>query len=93
MKRAIPLLVAGVFLAACEDKPSNPNAAPTAPVAAPIQASASTEFVVPSGASTICRVYATERSVAKTELDAATADTALQRRVKVLDALVKETCN
>jgi len=38
-------------------------------------------------------VYATERDVAKTELDAAPTDTLAQRRVKTLDALVKETCD
>jgi hypothetical protein len=38
-------------------------------------------------------VYATEYDVAKTALDAAPADTVLQRRVTTLDALVKETCN
>jgi hypothetical protein len=45
-----------------------------------------------TGGSTICRVYVTERDVAKTELDAArpTLDPA---RVKTLDDLVKETCN
>jgi hypothetical protein len=93
MKRTIPLLLALAFVAGCDDEPAQPGSGPTAPVAAPIAATASASALDVSGGSTICRVYATERDVAKTELDAAPADTILQRRVTTLDALVKETCN
>ena len=93
MKRTIPLLAALVLVASCDDQPVK-SAAPTAPVAAPIAASASgTAAVDLSNASTICRVYVTERDVAKTEMDAAPSDTLLQRRVTTLNALVTETCN
>ena len=93
MKRTIPLLAALVLAASCDDEPVN-SAVPTAPVAAPIAASASgTAAVDLSNASTICRVYVTERDVAKTEMDAAPSDTLLQRRVTTLNALVTETCN
>jgi hypothetical protein len=92
MKRSIPLLFALAFVASCDDEPAKTAAVPTAPAIAPMaaQASAATDI---SGGSTICRVYATERDVAKTQLDAAPTDTLQQRRVKTLDALVKETCN
>ena len=92
MKRIIPVLLAVVFIVSCDDETAKPASVPTAPVAVPVAASA-TSAVDVSGGSTICRVYATERDVAKTELDAAPTDTLLQRRVKSLDALVKETCN
>ena len=91
MKRTIPLLLTVVFVASCDDdKPK--TAVPTAPTAAPLVAKASASASVSSG-STICRVYVTERDVAKTELDAAPTDTLRQRRVATLDALVAETCN
>ena len=93
MKRTIPFLLALVFVASCDDEAAKPATVPTAPVAAPIAASASGAVADVSGGSTICRVYATERDVAKTDLDAAPTDTLLQRRVTSLDALVKETCN
>jgi hypothetical protein len=92
MKRSIPLLLGVLFVAACDESP-NPSAVPTAPTAAPLAAQASAAAVDYSGASTICRVYVTERDVAKTALDAAPTDTLAQRRVTTLDALVKETCN
>jgi hypothetical protein len=94
MKRTIPLLVAAaaILIAGCDDEQAKPVTIPTGPAVAPAaaQASASADY---SGGSTICRVYVTERDVAKTQLDAAPADTIQQRRVKTLDALVKETCN
>ena len=93
MKRSIPLLFALAFVASCDDEPAKTAAVPTAPAIAPMAAQASTSSADISGGSTICRVYATERDVAKTELDAAPTDTVQQRRVKTLDALVKETCN
>jgi hypothetical protein len=93
MKRTLPLLLALVAVVSCDDEPAKEAAVPTAPVAAPISASASAAAADVSGGSTICRVYATERDVAKTELDAVPTDTLLQRRVKTLDALVNETCN
>jgi hypothetical protein len=92
MKRFTPLLLAVAF-AACDDEPAKPASVPTAPVIAPATAAASATGVDLSGASTICRVYVTERDVAKTQLDAEPTDTLAQRRVKTLDALVKETCN
>ena len=92
MKRTIPLLLAVFVLAACDDE-TKPAAVPTAPAVAPMAAQASAAATDVSGGSTICRVYVTERDVAKTQLDAAPADTVQQRRVKMLDALVKETCN
>ena len=90
MKRAIPLMIALAFVVSCDEQPAKTASVPTAPSAVPTAASASADV---SGGSTICRVYVTERDVAKTELDAALTDTLLQRRVKTLDALVKETCN
>ena len=93
MKRSIPLLLAVVLVAACDDEPVKSSAVPTAPVAAPLTAHASTAAAAITGGSTICRVYVTEYDVAKTALDAAPADTLLQRRVTTLNALVKETCN
>ena len=93
MKRTIPFLLALVAVVSCDEQPAKEAGVPTAPVAAPIAASASSSAADVTGGSTICRVYATERDVAKTELDAAPTDTLLQRRVKTLDALVKETCN
>ena len=92
MKRSM-LMLAVVFVAACDDEPAKPAAVPTGPAIAPVAAQATAGAVDVSGGSTICRVYVTERDVAKTELDAAPADTVQQRRVKMLDALVKETCN
>ena len=94
MKRAIPLLVASLFVLACEDEPSKPAVAPTGPASiAPGASGAISASDLPSGASTICRVYVTERDVAKAQLDSATTDSLMLRRVKSLDALVKETCN
>jgi hypothetical protein len=94
MKRAIPLLVASLFALACEDEPSKPTVVPTAPAtAAPIASGSISASDLGSGASTICRVYVTERDVAKAQLDSAATDTLMLRRVKSLDALVKETCN
>ena len=92
MKRVIPLLLAAA-LAACEDEPAKPATVPTGPSVAPVVASASAASVDLSGASTICRVYVTEREVAQTQLDSLPTDTLQQRRVKALEALVKETCN
>jgi len=91
MKRLIPLLLVIAF-ASCDDEAAKPATVPTAPAVAPSAAASATATDV-SGGSTICRVYATERDVAKTELDAAPTDTLAQQRVKTLDALVKETCN
>jgi hypothetical protein len=94
MKRAISFLVASVFAIACEDQPSKPASVPTAPVVVPaVTASSASATEIPVGASTICRVYVTERDVAKAQLDSAATDTLLLRRVKSLDALVKDTCN
>ena len=93
MMRSIPFLLALAFVASCDDDKAKVAAAPTAPAIAPMAAQASASSTDISGGSTICRVYATERDVAKTELDAAPTDTLAQRRVKTLDALVKETCN
>jgi len=94
MKRAIPVLLAISFLVGCEDEPSKSSAVPTAPAVAPTAAAASASASdVPTGASTICRVYLVERDVAKAQLDSAVADTLGQQRLKSLDALVKETCN
>ena len=92
MKRTIPLLLAVVLVASCDDQPAKTAAVPTAPTAAPLAAQASAAASV-SGGSTICRVYVTERDVAKGQLDAAPQDTIQQRRVKMLDELVNETCN
>ena len=93
MKRTIPLLLALAFVAACDEEPAKSSAVPTAPVVTPGAPTASVAAAAASSGSTICRVYATEYDVAKTALDAAPADTLLQRRVTTLDALVKETCN
>ena len=93
MKRSIPLLLALAFVVSCDDESAKPSVVPTAPAIAPAAAQASASAAAISGGSTICRVYATERDVAKTELDAAPTDTLQQRRVKTLDALVNETCN
>jgi hypothetical protein len=92
MKRVIPLLLAAA-LAACDDEPAKPATVPTGPSIAPVVASSSAASVDLSGASTICRVYVTEREVAQTQLDSLPTDTLQQRRVKALEALVKETCN
>jgi hypothetical protein len=94
MKRTIPLLLALAFVAGCDDDaPVKSGAVPTAPAAMASVPTASVAAAAASSGSTICRVYATEYDVAKTALDAAPADTVLQRRVTTLDALVKETCN
>ena len=93
MKRSIPLLLALAFVAACDDEPVKSAVAPTAPTVAPMVGGAASVAASVTGGSTICRVYVTEYDVAKTALDAAPADTLLQRRVTTLDALVKETCN
>lgn len=92
MKRTIPLLLAVVIVASCDDDKPKAAAVPTAP-AASLVTKASASSAGASGGSTICRVYVTERDVAKTALDQAPADTVLQARVTSLDALVKETCN
>lgn len=93
MKRTIPLLLAVLFMAACDETPAKPAVVPTGPVVAPMAAQATAAAADVSGGSTICRVYVTERDVAKTQLDVAPTDTVQQRRVTMLDALVKETCN
>ena len=93
MKRTIPLFLAVLFLASCDDEPAKPATVPTGPAVAPMAAQATAAAAAISGGSTICRVYVTERDVAKTQLDAAPTDSVQQRRVKTLDALVKETCN
>ena len=92
MKRTIPLLLGLLFVASCEE-PAKSSVVPTAPAAIPSAPTASVAAAAASSGSTICRVYATEYEVAKTALDAAPADTLLQRRATSLDALVKETCN
>ena len=92
MKRTIPVFLAVLALAACDDE-KKPATVPTAPTVAPMAAQASTQAAGMTGGSTICRVYVTERDVAKSALDAAPTDTLQQRRVMTLDALVKETCN
>jgi hypothetical protein len=93
MKRTIPLLLAVVLVASCDDDRTKATAVPTAPTVAPLATKASASAAGVSGGSTICRVYVTERDVAKTQLDAAPTDTLQQRRVAMLDALVEETCN
>ena len=93
MKRTIPLLLAVLFVASCDDEPAKPATVPTGPAVAPMAAQGAVAGATISGGSTICRVYVTERDVAKTGLDAAPTDTVQQRRVTMLDALVKETCN
>ena len=92
MKRTIPLLLAVVLVASCDDDKPKATAVPTSPTA-PLAVKASASAASASGGSTICRVYVTERDVAKTELDAAPSDTLRQRRVATLDALVAEICN
>ena len=92
MKRTIPFLLAVLLVAACDDEPAKPSVVPTGPAVAPMAAQGAAAAAV-SGGSTICRVYVTERDVAKTQLDAAPADTIQQRRVTMLTALVQETCN
>jgi hypothetical protein len=92
MKRSIPLLLAVLFIASCDDEPAKKNATvPTGPAVTPSVAADASPAI--TGGSTICRVYVTERDVAKTELDKTPTDTLVQARVKSLDALVKETCN
>ena len=93
MKRTIPVLLAVLALAACDDEKAKPETVPTGPSIAPVVVQASAQAVGITGGSTICRVYVTERDVAKSALDAAPTDTLQQRRVQILDALVKETCN
>ena len=94
MKRSIYLLIAFTLVAsACDDEKAKPNAALTAPVAPALAPASASVAAAVTGGSTICRVYVTERDVAKSALDAAPADTLLQRRVTALDALVNETCN
>ena len=93
MKRTIPFVLVVLVLAGCDDEQARPTAVPTGPTVAPMAAQASAAAADISGGSSICRVYVTERDVAKTQLDAAPTDTLQQRRVTTLDALVKETCN
>jgi hypothetical protein len=93
MKRSIPLLLVLAFAVSCDDEPAKPSVVPTGPAIAPAAAQASAGAAAISGGSTICRVYVTEHEVAQTQLDAAPTDTVQQHRVKMLDALVKETCN
>jgi uncharacterized lipoprotein YbaY len=93
MKRTIPVVLAALVLAGCDDEQAKPSTVPTGPAVAPMAAQASAAAADVSGGSTICRVYVTERDIAKTQLDAAPTDTLQQRRVTTLDALVKETCN
>jgi len=92
MKRTIPLLLAVLLVASCDDDKPKATAVPTSPTA-PLAVKASASAASVSGGSTICRVYVTERDVAKTQLDAAPTDTVQQARVTMLDALVAETCN
>ena len=93
MKRAIPLLLGVLFVASCDDEPKKAATTPTAPPVTAIVAGQASQAAAVTGGSTICRVYVTERDVAKTELDAAPTDTLIQARVTTLDDLVKETCN
>ena len=94
MKRAIPLLLSVLFIVSCDDEPAKkPATVPTGPAVTSSAASEASTGGAISGGSTICRVYVTERDVAKTELDKTPTDTLVQARVKSLDALVKETCN
>ena len=94
MKRSTCLTFAILLAVTACDEESKPDVLSTAPQIAPavVAPSASVAAAV-TGGSTICRVYVTERQVAKTALDAAPTDTLLQRRVTTLDALVSETCN
>ena len=93
MNRAIPLLLAVLFIASCDDAPKKTATVPTGPALTPAVSARASQSAGVSGGSTICRVYVTERDVAKRELDQAPADTVLQARVTSLDALVTETCN
>ena len=93
MKRTIPLFLGVLVLASCDDEPKQAATVPTGPAVMPAAATAAAQTGAITGGSTICRVYVTERDVAKTELDKAPTDTLMQARVKSLDALVKETCN
>ena len=93
MKRTISIVLAVLALAACDDEQTKPATVPTGPSTVPMATQASAQAVEVYGVSTICRVYVTERDVAKGALDAAPTDTLQQRRVQMLDALVKETCN
>ena len=93
MKRTIPVLIALLFVIACDDETAKPGVVPTGPAVAPMAAQGAAAAAAVSGGSTICRVYVTEHDVAKTQLDAAPSDTLLQRRVTMLSALVNETCN
>jgi hypothetical protein len=92
MKRTIPLLLAVVVVASCDDEPKKVATVPTAPAVMPVVAAQASQAAI-TGGSTICRVYVTERDVAKADLDKTPTDTLVQARVKSLDALVKETCN
>ena len=94
MKRSTCLTFAILLAVMACDEESKSETLSTAPQLAPavVAPSASVAAAV-TGGSTICRVYVTERQVAKTALDAAPTDTLLQRRVTTLDALVSETCN
>jgi hypothetical protein len=94
MNRSTYLVLAFTLVAAaCDDETSKPAGIATAPQIAPAVSAPSMSAAAITGGSTICRVYVTERDVAKTALDAAPTDTLLQRRVTTLDALVTETCN
>jgi hypothetical protein len=94
MKRSIPLLLLGVLVvAACDDEPKKAATVPTGPAVTPSVAAQASDAGAITGGSTICRVYVTERDVAKADLDKTPTDTLVQARVKSLDALVKETCN
>src|SRR6476620_3969603 len=87
MTRTIPLLLAVLFIASCDDEPAKKAATvPTGPALTPTVAASASQSAAVTGGSTICRVYETER-------DAAPTDTLIQARVKSLDDLVKETCN
>ena len=69
MKRTIPVVLAVLALAACDDEQTKPVTVPTAPSSfAPMTAQASAQAAGISGGSTICRVYVTERDVAKSAL-------------------------
>jgi len=93
MKRAIPLFLAVLLVASCDDPTKKAATVPTGPALTPTVAAKASQSAGASGGSTICRVYVTEHDVAKTQLDQAPADTVLHARVTSLDALVKETCN
>lgn len=95
MKRSLILSLSIVLVAAACDEETKPTALTTAPHIAPaaVAASGAVAAAAITGGSTICRVYVTERDVARGALDAAPTDTLLQSRVTTLDALVNETCN